>query len=266
MHFPIPADYSYLLGAFNREGYLDMLREIIVGHYPVEEVILLEVRPDEQKTRIDFYCTEDYLGIRPVCLTELIAEGRQLYYLRDGKKTRIRRIFNRIISDDLHAQKDALGPVIDLSVPWEVEWITHPNWFYRVSKYLLPLLHHPGVPSSYFVNELKEPPRNLDQFVLKPLYSFAGQGVVIDVRPEDIEALPDPEHWILQQKVTYADCIPTPDGPAKCEIRLMYFWKDGEARAFPANNLARLSKGKMIGTRYNKDKTWVGGSSCFFEP
>jgi hypothetical protein len=265
-HFSIPPSYNYLLGGHTRESYLAMLRDIIVGDSPPEEVILLEVRPHEQKTRIDFYCTEDYLGIRPVCLTELIAEGNRLYYLRDGQKTRVRRIYNRIIFDDLRAQIDSLGPVPDLSREWEVEWISHPNWFYRVSKYLLPLLHHSCVPEAYFVNELKQVPPDLSQYVLKPLFSFAGQGVVIDVQHQDLEALPNPAHWILQRKVPYADCIPTPDGPAKCEIRLMYFWKDGQARAVPANNLARLSKGKMIGTRYNKDKTWVGGTSCFFEP
>jgi hypothetical protein len=59
--------------------------------------------------------------------------------------------------------------------------------------------------------------------------------------------------------------ITTPDVPAKAEIRIFYFWKDGETRPVPANNLARLSKGKMIGVRYNKDKEWVGGSYCLFE-
>lgn len=264
-NFPIPDSFSYLLGGYSRESYLSLLRDMLVGHTPVEEVILLEVRPHEQKTRIDFYCTEDYLGIRPVCITELIPEGRSLYYLRDGKKTRVRRIFNRIIFDDLRAQRDSLGPIIDITGDWDVEWLSHPNWFYRVSKYMLPMMRHTQVPEAYFLNEIKQIPSDLGGFVLKPLFSFAGQGVLIDVTHADLDAIPDPENWILQRKVDYADCIATPDGPAKCEIRLMYFWKDGEAHAVPANNLARLSKGKMIGTRYNKDKTWVGGSSAFFK-
>jgi hypothetical protein len=265
-HFPIPHDYNYLLGGYDRTGYIDLLRRIIVGDAPTESVILLEVKPHEQKTRIDFYLTEDYLGIRPVCITELIAEGRALFYFRDGRKTRVRRIYNRIIVDDLISQRDTLGPVIDLTQDWDVEWISHPNWFYRVSKFLLPMMHHPLVPPTYYVQDLKTCPPDLDRYVLKPLFSFAGQGVILDVSPRDLEDLPDPENWILQRKVSYADIIRTPDGPAKCEIRLMYFWEDGAARPVPANNLARISKGKMIGTRYNKDKTWVGGSSCFFEP
>jgi hypothetical protein len=265
-HFPVPPTYSYLLGGYDREGYLKMLREIIVGPLPPEEVILLEVKPHEQKTRIDFYATEDFLGVRPVCITELVPEGRQLFYYRDGRKTRVRRIYNRVIYDDLLAQKNSLGPIVDLTENWDLEWISHPNWFYRVSKYMLPLMHHPCVPPAYFVQDLKQAPRDLNRFVLKPLFSFAGQGVILDVTAADLEGLPDPENWILQRKVPYANIIRTPDGPAKCEIRLMYFWKDGAALPVPANNLARLSKGQMIGTRYNKDKTWVGGSAAFFEP
>ena len=130
---------------------------------------------------------------------------------------------------------------------------------------MLPALHHPCVPESFFVNELKQPPADLAQYVLKPLFSFAGQGVVIDVTLADLEKIGQPENWILQRKVVYAELIPTPDIPAKVEIRLMYLWKDGDARPTLAINLARLSKGKMIGVRYNKDKEWVGGSVCFFE-
>jgi hypothetical protein len=147
----------------------------------------------------------------------------------------------------------------------DVEWVPHPNWFYRISKYTLPFIHHPYVPTTYFLNEIKQMPVDLENYVLKPLFSFAGQGVVIDVTPADIEKVKDPENWILQRKVKYADVIETPDIPAKAEIRIFYFWKDGEARPVATNNLARLSKGKMIGVRYNKDKEWVGGSFCLFE-
>jgi hypothetical protein len=121
------------------------------------------------------------------------------------------------------------------------------------------------VPKTFFLNEIIEPPTDLENYVLKPLFSFAGQGVVIDVTQEDIDNVKEPENWILQRKVKYADAILTPDLPAKCEIRIFYFWKDGAARPVPTNNLGRLSKGKMIGVRYNKDKEWVGGCFCLFE-
>ena len=267
-HFPIPDNYSQYLNGYDHTTYLEELRRVILGGLPPQQVILLELKPHEQKTRIDFYCTEDYLGIRTVCLTELIQEGKKLYYTHalTGKKIEIRRIYNRIIFDELNAVRESLGPhVVDIRQELEVEWIAHPNWFYRISKFMLPFIHHPAVPPTFFLNELKQPPADLENYVLKPLFSFAGQGVVIDITHADLDNIKDPENWILQRKVTYADLIPTPDIPAKVELRMMYLWKDGDARPTQAINLARLSKGKMIGVRYNKDKEWVGGSVCYFE-
>ena len=265
-HFDVPDSYSAYLGGHDKESYIKLLKEIVLGDHDPENVILLEIFPHQQKTRIDFYCTQDYTGIQPVCLTELIKEEKKLYYLKDGKKTVIKRIYNRVIFDDLFQQTPEVqekGKLLfdDL----EVEWVPHPAWFYRISKYTLPLIRHPYVPPTFFLDQIKELPADLENYVLKPLFSFAGQGVVIDVTKEDIEKVKDPENWILQRKVKYADVIETPDIPAKAEIRIFYFWKDGEAKPVPANNLARLSKGKMIGVRYNKDKEWVGGSLCFFE-
>ncbi len=266
-YFGIPENYSQYLNGYNHDTYLRDLKKIIVGDAAEENVILLEIKPHEQKTRIDFYCTQDYLGIEPVCITDLIQEGKKLFYInqRTKKKTPVQRIYNRVIFDDLNAQKDSLGKFVDIRQALDVEWIPHPNWFYRISKYTLPFIHHPYVPETFFLNEIKQLPGNLQHFVLKPLFSYAGQGVVIDVAQGDIDKIKDPENWILQRKVQYADVIKTPDIPAKVEIRMMYIWMDNEPRPKPAINLARLSKGKMIGVRYNKDKAWVGGSVCYFE-
>ena len=265
-HFAVPSNYSSYLNGYNKNSYIQLLKEVIIGKHAPENVVLLEIFPRKQKTRIDFFCTEEYVGIKMVCLTELIKEGKKLYYMNEGKKTAIKRIYNRVIFDDLHQQAPEVqekGKVLFEEL--DVEWAPHPNWFYRISKYTLPLIRHPYVPQTFFLNEVKQMPADLENYVLKPLFSFAGQGVVIDVTQKDIDNVKDPENWILQRKVKYADVIETPDVPAKAEIRIFYFWKDGAARPVPANNLGRLSKGKMIGVRYNKDKEWVGGSFCFFE-
>ncbi|MEO6316988.1 MAG: hypothetical protein ABIU63_07375 [Chitinophagaceae bacterium] len=266
-HFDIPVNYTQYLGNYNRETYINDLKEVILGNVPSENVILLEIKPHEQKTRIDFYCTQDYIGIQPVCITELIQEGKKLFYINEKtkQKTAVKRIYNRIIFDDLNAQKETIGSFVDITQDLDVEWVPHPNWFYRISKFTLPFIRHPFVPATYFLNEIKQLPSDLENYVLKPLFSFAGQGVVIDVTKKDIDEVKEPANWILQRKVKYADVIETPDMPAKCEIRMMYIWKDGDARPKAAVNLTRLSKGKMIGVRYNKDKDWVGGSVAFFE-
>lgn len=265
-HFDIPANYSMYLDGFDKESYIGLLKEIILGNEAPEHVVLLELFPQQQKTRIDFYCTRQYLGIEVVCLTEVIQEGNKLFYLKDGVKTAIHRIYNRVIFDELDQQPEAVqakGSIFFEEL--DVTWIPHPNWFYRISKYTLPYIRHPYVPKTRFLSEQRDIPADLENYVLKPLFSFAGQGVVIDVRREDIEAVDDPRNWILQRKVKYADAIVTPDATAKAEIRIFYFWKDGAARPVAVGNLARLSKGKMIGVRYNKDKDWVGGSLAYFE-
>ncbi len=266
-HFNIPESFSQYLGNYTKESYTNDLRDVILGHHKPENVILLEIKPHEQKTRIDFYCTRDLVGIHPVCITELIQEGKKLFYIHPEtkEKTAILRIYNRVIFDDLKAHKETLGKFVDITQELEVEWVPHPNWFNRISKFTLPFIKHPYVPTTYFLNEIKQMPADLENYVLKPLFSFAGQGVVIDVTREDIDQVKDPENWILQKKVTYAEVIDTPDIPAKAELRLMYLWKEDWARPKPAINLARLSKGKMIGVRYNKDKEWVGGSTGLFE-
>lgn len=263
----VPDGFSAYLNGHNRESYLRLLKEIIVGHHQPENVILLEIFPRQQKTRIDFYCTEEYTGIKMVCLTELIREGKKLFYLNNGKKTEIKRIYNRVIFDDLQQQAPEVqekGKIFFEEL--ETEWCPHPNWFYRISKYTLPLIKHPYVPPTYYLDQIKQIPADLENYVLKPLFSFAGQGVIIDLTKEDIEKVKDPENWILQRKVKYADVIETPDIPAKAEIRIFYFWPPGANRPVATNNLSRLSKGKMVGVRYNKDKEWVGGSFCLFAP
>jgi hypothetical protein len=264
-HFPIPPGFTNHFSGLDREEYVRLLRDVIVGDCDPEQVVLLEIRPEKQKTRVDFHCTRDLLGIETCCLTQLQSEGDRLYYEKDGRRIRIRRIYNRVIFDELKAVRDSLGDIPDIRKAWDVEWVPHPDWFYRVSKYTLPLLRHPHIPETWFLDEVKALPGDLSAFVLKPLFSFAGQGVVIDLGPADIEAVEDPSRWILQRKVRYADAVETPDGPAKVEVRMMYLWRHGDARPMAATNLARLSKGKMIGVRYNRDREWVGGSVAYFE-
>jgi hypothetical protein len=263
-HFYVPEGFDSYLSGFDHESYITLLKRIILGNQKPENTILLEIYPEKQKTRIDFSCTKDYIGIETVCLTKLKADGRQLYYEKDGRRIDVKRLYNRIIFDEL--DKVELPPgTINIRNNFDVEWCSHPDWFYRISKYTLPFIKSPFVPETTFLHEVNNLPADLENYVLKPLFSFAGQGVIIDVTEEDIHNITDKENWILQRKVQYAGAVETPDIPAKAEIRVFYFWPKGAARPVATQNLARLSKGKMIGVRYNADKEWVGGTICFFE-
>ena len=275
--YTTPEGYSPYLNGYNKEKYLAHLENILKGYSILDNgnhtitnsakhTVLLEILPHQQKTRIDFYCTEKYLNIPTVCITEIFTEGNILYYQREGNKIKIDRIYNRIVLDELkHQTKEIQEKGALLQNNLAIEWVTHPHHFFRISKFLLPFLKHTNIPHTQFVDQLTELPTTLEKYILKPLFSFAGQGVIIDISAADIENIKDPSGWILQEKVNYANCINTPTGPAKAELRLFYFWDEGKQEYIATMNLARLSKGKMIGVNYNKTATWVGGSLAYFE-
>ncbi|MBK6620033.1 MAG: hypothetical protein IPG32_03850 [Saprospirales bacterium] len=260
--FPIPEDFTHLFNGLTTESYIELLREIIVGDCPVEQVILLEVEPLKQVTQIDFWATRDLLGIPVVCITDLKVSGRSVYYEKKGRKIPVRRIYNRVIFDELWQRTD-LTREFFFPDDLDVEFVGHPNWFFRISKYTLPFLNSPYVPKTWFLDELPSIPDNLSDYVLKPLFSFAGQGVIINPTRRDVESVASPEQFILQKKVRYAPVIETPNEPAKFEFRMMFLWKDNEPRPTLVNNLIRLSKADMVGVRYNVNKDWVGGSVGF---
>jgi hypothetical protein len=263
--YSIEPELSNYFGVKNQAEYIDKLREVIVGNENPEHVILLEIYPEKQKTRVDFAVTEAMTGVKAVCYTNIIKEGRKLFYNNDGTKTEIKRIYNRLIFDDLTNFPD-LKTDFHFTDDVDVVWVGHPNWFFRISKYILPFLNSQYAPETHFLSEYNGIfPSDLENFVLKPLFSFAGTGVIINVKPSDLTSITDPQNYILQRKVVYEPIIQAPDGLVKCEIRMLYVWPDGAARPQLLTSLSRLSRGEMIGVRFNKDFTWVGGSTCFFE-
>lgn len=265
-YFTVPEHVNHLLHDMNSEAYNAYLKKILLGKHAAEHVILLEIEPMKQATAIDFIVTEKITGIRAVCISEVQLEQGALYYMRDGVKTPIKRIYNRVIFDELFKRND-LQLSFRLTDDVDVEWAGHPNWFFRISKYTMPFIKSDFVPQSYFLNEIAVVPSDLENYVLKPLFSFSGTGVLYHVKPEDIEAIPIEErsNYMLQRKVQYEPCVQAPDGMIKCEIRLLYIFNEEKKQYELITNLARLSRGEMIGTKYNKDKTWVGGTVGFFE-
>ncbi len=261
----IPETFSQHLDGMTSADYIELLRQEIVGDCHPKNVILLEIEPEKQATAIDFYATSKLLNIKVLCITKLIKRGKQLFYTDDdGNDVKVERIYNRIIFDELNQRTD-LKTEYNFKDDVDVKWIGHPNWFFRISKYTMPLLKGDYVPKSYYLNQLKTIPSDLENYVLKPLYSFAGAGVQINVTKDMIDAVVDKSNYLLQEKVAYAPVIDTMDEPAKCEIRMMLLHNSKTNKTEIVSNLMRLSKGEMVGVKYNKDKTWVGGSTGFFE-
>jgi len=260
----IPKNWTSSFGGIKDDDYAELLRRTIVADADPENVILLEIEPEKQKTRIDFAATETLLGIQSVCLTKIKKRGRQLFYERDGRDVRIERVYNRVIFDELQRRPElAIGFGFQDDV--DVVWVGHPNWYFRISKHSLPFLKTEHTSPAFFADQFPDNEK-LDAYVLKPLYSFAGLGVDMDPTREKLANLANPHEWILQKKVSYAEFVPTPDGPkSKAEIRMMFVWPENDRDPTLVNNLVRMSQGKMMGVDFNKDKTWVGSSIALHE-
>ena len=259
-HFNIEDGFTPFFSSLDEQGYVSELRNVIVGDSDPENVILLEIQPEKQKTKIDFSATENLLGIATVCISDVVQKGRKLFYKNKGKTIPIERMYNRVIFDDLKRNDTAFN--FDYKDELDVKWISHPNWFFKISKYSLPLLKGKYVPECYFLNELSGFSDDLSNYVLKPLFSFAGHGVEVDLNKKILDAIEDPENYILQKKIEYAPVIKTPDENSKVEIRMMFLW---DKEPLLVNNLVRMSKGKMMGVDFNKNKTWVGSTLAFHE-
>ena len=263
--FPIiPRNWTSSFGGIKDDDYIKLLQRTILGNARPENVILLEIEPEKQKTRIDFACTESLLAVSPVCLTKLRKRGRQLFYERDDREIRIERIYNRVIFDEL-LRRPELNLPFRFQDELDVTWVGHPNWYFRISKHSLPFLKTEHTSPAFFADTFP-PNESLEDYVLKPLYSFAGLGVDMEPTHEKINALQKPQEWILQKKVTYAEFVPTVDGPkSKAEIRMMFLWPEGDEKPTLVNNLVRMSQGKMMGVDFNKEKTWVGSTIALHE-
>lgn len=264
-HYPFISHLTPFFNGLSKEDYIQLVEDAILNNHPKENVVLLEIEPEKQNTKIDFYyCHRDF-GIPIVCVTEIFEKGNQLFYKNsDGNDIVIKRIYNRVIFDELDLRTD-LDLKFDFSKEYDVEWAGHPNWFFRISKFILPYLKGKYFIETTLLSELKEIPSDLENYVLKPLFSFSGTGVLFHVKREDIEAVIEKDLYILQKKVNYLPIIQSPDGKVKSEVRILAIWKKDASSPTLVTNLVRLSRGEMIGVKFNKDRDWVGGTVGLFE-
>ena len=261
--FELPPDLGVYLSGFDRGSYWHLLRQLIVAGRDPENVILLEIDPEHQKTLPDFLITQRKLGIAVVDIRSLIKRGNKLFYRKDGREVEVRRIYNRCIVDELERKGVTLP--FDFRDELDVEWAGHPNWYFRISKFSIPYLNHPSVPRTWFLDQLPAFPEDHENFLLKPLYSFAGVGIKFAPTPSDIETVPpDQRHnYILQERLHFEPVIETPHGPTQMEIRMMYLWPEG-GELTPVMPLVRMGRGMMMGVDHNRNLEWVGGSAALW--
>jgi len=252
---------KYLLSGLEPSSYREFLRRAIVGSHDPENVILMEIDPAHQKTLPDYLLTEKMFGVRTVDIMDIKKDGSRLYYERGGKRIPIERIYNRAIVDELERKRVKLA--FDWRDELDVEWAGHPNWYFRISKFSIPYLMHPSVPKTWFLDRLDEIPADLKNYALKPLYSFAGLGVIIAPTKADITAIPPDKRpfYILQERMHFEPVIATPFGATKAEVRVMYIWLD---ELTPVTTIIRTGRGLMMGVDHNRNMEWVGASAGLY--
>jgi hypothetical protein len=263
-------DFRWHLGGHDSESFWKLLQRVIVGDHAPENSVLLDVAPETQKTLPDFHVYEDRLGIPIVDIAKVRKEGKRLYHERDGRWIPIERIFNRAIVDEIERKQIALP--FDYRDELDVEWAGHPNWYFRISKFSLPYLDHPTVPKAVFLDDWfagkdrEHLPEKRERILLKPLYSFAGQGIKFGPSDEELDAIPvaDRHLYLLQERATFEPVIRTPKGDTMAEVRIMYLWPDAEEMQ-PVISLVRMGRGLMMGVDQNRNQEWVGGSAALYE-
>ena len=255
-----PAVHTFLSG-LDFDGYRQLMRRAILGEHSPENVILLEIDPLEQKTLPDFLLTKELCGIETVNVLDLKKQGRALSYEKNGRRVRVDRVYNRMIVDEVI--RKAIKLPFDLRDDLDVEWAGHPNWYFRISKFSIPFLKHECVPRTWFLDELSALPDDRDNYLLKPLYSFAGIGIKFAPTDDDIAAIPAGQRheYIIQERIAFEPVIDTPHGMTQAEIRIMYIWLDSDPQPTPVLMLVRMGRGKMMGVDHNRNLEWVGGSA-----
>ena len=256
--YDLPEGLKIYLGGLDASTYRETLRRAVLGDCDPENVVLMEVNPEQQKTLADFKVTERMCNIQTVNITDIVKQGRRLFYPRHGQLVPIERIYNRCIVDEL-VRTGARLP-FDFSEPLDVQWAGHPNWYFHLSKFSIPFIQHPCVPKTFFLSGLSELPADRQNYLLKPLYSFAGAGIIFAPSDEQIAAIPAKQRsqYILQEYINFTPVIETPHGATQAEVRIMYIWLQG---LLPVLMLVRMGRGKMMGVDHNRNLEWVGGSA-----
>jgi hypothetical protein len=261
--YGLPDSLGIYLGGYDHDQYQQQMRELIVAGHDPDQVILLEIHPEKQKTLCDFLLTQRHLRIAIVDILNLKKRGDRLFYEKDGREIPVRRIYNRCIMDELERKNITLP--FDLTEPLDVEWAGHPNWYYRISKFSVPFLQHACVPRTWLLDQDSTVPRDNENYILKPLYSFAGVGIKFNPTQADVDAIPPEQrpHYMLQERMRFEPVIETPHGMTQAEIRIMFVWPEG-GELTPVLPLLRMGRGIMMGVDHNRNLEWVGGSAALW--
>lgn len=205
--------------------------------------VLLEQNPWSQPTRADFEAARHWFGLT-------VTEPQQLR-LRAGRLERIDEsghvhpvphIANRLI---LHEAENA-DAVRQMLSSASVSWHSHPAWYYRINKGVMPELPLPQGERCARGDRWRDLGLPAEALVAKACRSYAGKSVLLNPDARGLDALDDPGNWIVQPRFSSAPLLPAHDGaPLHGEIRCVIALPKDGADPWTVCRLARMTRGPM---------------------
>ncbi len=255
-------EYGYLDYGVDDLGYIKQIRNAVLGNHKAKHVALLDIEPQKETSLVDYNAFEQIIGIKALGIRDIVRKENKLYYHEGNDLIQIHRVYNRIIPEDFAAKNLREIAPFNFKEELDVEWLSHPHWDFLMSKATMPHLNHRSVPKTYYLNEIKELPKDIENYVLKPIFAYGGRGVKINITDKDITEIPTEERsgYVLMEKIRYCSFVENLTGEkSKAEVRLMFTWS--ETGLTPAIMMARVFRGEKSNTssnQYQEDDNWVG--------
>lgn len=193
------ATESVLSGLTTHQRKELLNKEILKGFHP-HEVIMLSHNMDSLRTKFDFSIARD--SVTPLSFRDIFIENNKLFYMRDGRKQGVKRIYSRVILSDLSdAETDFFSKVLEIK---ELSWFNHCSWYQKINKSHIDKINHISKLKQFKLSEVEE--RDLIKTVLKAKEGHSGNGVIISPSAHQLIKL-DESSYFLQERVDYAACF-----------------------------------------------------------
>ncbi len=233
------------LAFWNRSRHHDWLSSVRQWMAPEKGSILLENAPWSQPTRTDFEAAQHWFNVEVTGPELLRAQhGRLEIFGETGRWRPVPHVANRLILHEATNRTDVERILSSVSTGWN----SHPIWYYRVDKGLLPELPLPASEKCAYGHRWRELGLAPGALVAKARHSHSGKGVTLSPSADALDNLAEPEGWIVQPRFSPAPLTIARDGaPLFGEIRsVMALGPGGDP--WTVCRLVRLSREPMLST------------------
>lgn len=230
-----------VLGGLTVKQRKSILDREILGNFKPNETIMLSHDINKLSTKFDFTIAKK--SIEPLSLGDLFIEDGKLFYIKDGIRQCVKRIYSRIILSDLNT--DELHFFRNILSIKDVSWFNHYTWYHKINKSHINDISHKAKLRQYSLDEAGA--LNLENTVLKAKDGHSGSGVIVSPSYRHLSGIDKDAHF-LQEKVSYAECFTPPlsNKPHKIELRCALLLDRTKNTFVPIMTMGRVSLSGMI--------------------